>query len=79
MPLPNSIREEFINAMRPYADSDIPDSVRMTAWEAAERILDISKKVGLIDRLPGVGAIRYENGILSVTIDEEVIEIRGKE
>ena len=75
MPLPNSIREEFVLALKPYSGKDIPDSVRMTAWQAAENMLDIAKKLNLIDHLPEVEKISYEDDTLFVTVDGETIKI----
>ena len=63
--------------MRQYADKDIPDSVRLTAHNAAENMLEITKKLGLINDLPEVTRVSYENDTLFVTIDEETIAIPG--
>lgn len=75
MPLPEIIREEFVMAMLPYARPDIPDSVRFTAYEAAEGILLLANKMKLIDKMPEIEKISYESGRLIVIIDGEEIKI----
>lgn len=77
MPLPESIREEFIHALATYSrySEEASEETLMTAHEAAENLFYMSRKLGLIDYLPVVEETYYANGTLFVVVDGEVIEI----
>lgn len=77
MPLPESIREEFVYALARYSRhyEESSEEIKTTAHEAAENLLHISHRLGLIDRLPVVDKTFYKDGVLFVTVDGEDIEI----